>query len=263
MIFDLAAHAKEPLRSKNACDVARFLGNAAPPQIHLFMRLRLLALVLLPLPLAAQTARDSIITVSATRTSRIAPDRASLYLIVEGTAETPADAVARVETKLKVVSEALKALGSRVVVEAPIAYGVGPTPSQNGYPMPASPPTNLARSVVRVQLNRPDQIANVVAAAIAAGAASSSTLAFEASASDSVRRSKISEALSVARMDAEAIASSLGARLGSLVSVTTSGQNFNFQGQSTLNFDNRFGIQAPAPDVTITTTVSVQYKLVR
>jgi uncharacterized protein YggE len=227
------------------------------------LRLRLLPLLLLPLPLAGQTLRDSIITVSATRTSRVAPDRATFYVIVEGTAETPADAVARVETKLKVVSDAMKALGSRVVLEPPMAYGVGPTPSQPGFPMPASPPTNLARSVLRVQLNRPDQIANVVAAAIAAGAASSSTLTFESSVADSVRRAKISEALSVARQDAEAIASSLGARLGSLVSVTTSGQNFNFQGQSTLNFDNRFGIQAPAPDVTITTNVSVQYRLVR
>jgi uncharacterized protein YggE len=227
------------------------------------MRLRLLALVLLPLQLTAQTTRDSIITVSATRTSRIAPDRATFYMVVEGTAETPADAVARVETKLKVVSDALKALGSRVVLEAPVAYGVGPTPSQNGFPMPASPPTNLARSVLRVQLNRPDQIANVVAAAIGAGAASSSTLTFEASSSDSVRRARFSEALGVARLDAEAIASSLGARLGSLVSVTTSGQNFGFQQPSTLNFDNRFGVQAPAPDITITTTVSVQYRLVR
>lgn len=227
------------------------------------LRLRLLALLLLPLPLTAQTLRDSIITVSATRTSRVAPDRATFYVIVEGTAETPADAVARVETKLKAVSEAMKALGSRVVLEAPMAYGVGPTQSPQGFPMPATPPTNLARSVLRVQLNRPDQIANVVAAAIAAGAASSSSLSFESSAADSVRRAKISEALGVARMDAEAIASSLGARLGSLVSVTTTGQNFSFQGPSMLNFDNRFGVQSPAPDVTVTTNVSVQYRLVR
>jgi len=65
------------------------------------MRLRLLVLVLLPLPLQAQAVRDSIVTVTASRISRIAPDRASLYVVVEGTAETAVDAVARVETKLK------------------------------------------------------------------------------------------------------------------------------------------------------------------
>ncbi len=229
------------------------------------MRLRYLVLALLPLRLSAQTVRDSIITVSATRTARVTPDRASLYLIVEGTAETATDAVARVETKLKVVTEALKALGSRVTVEPAMAYGVGPTPSQNGFPAAASPATNLARSVLRVQLTRPEQVANVVATAIAAGAAGSSSLTFETSVADSIRRARIGEALTVARADAEAIAASLGAHLGALVSVSTAGgQAFNFQQPSFLNFDNRFfGQQAPAPDVVVSTSVTAQFRLVR
>jgi uncharacterized protein YggE len=227
------------------------------------MRFRLLALALLPLRLPAQTVRDSVITVSASRTSRIAPDRASFYLVVEGTAETPADAVARVDTKLKTVSDALKTLGSRVVLDPPIAYGVGPSPAPNGYPGVATPTTHLARSVIRVQLTRPEQIANVVAAAISAGAASSSSLTFESSMADSVRRARIGDALTVAHMDAEAIATSLGAHLGTLVGVTTSGAQFGFQGPSTLYFDNRFGQQASTPDVAVTTTVTVQYRLVR
>jgi hypothetical protein len=64
-------------------------------------------------------------------------------------------------------------------------------------------------------------------------------------------------------MDAEAIASSLGARLGALVSVSTGGSQFGFQQPSTLNFDNRFGQQASAPEITVTTTVTVQHRLVR
>jgi uncharacterized protein YggE len=227
------------------------------------MRLKLLVLALLPLRLSAQAPRDSIISVSASRTSRVAPDRASFYVIVEGTAETAPDAIARVDTKVKMVADALKALGPRVTLDAPIAYGVGPSPAPNGYPGVATPATNLARSVIRVQLSRPEQIANVVAAAIGAGAASSSSLAFESTVTDSVRRARIGEALSVARMDAEAIASSLGARLGAMVSVTTNGGQFGFQAPSTLNFDTRFGQQALAPDVTVTTTVTVQYRLVR
>ncbi len=227
------------------------------------MRLRLLALALLPLRLPAQVVRDSIVTVSATRTSRVVADRASFYVIVEGTAETPTDAVARVDAKLKSVSEALKALGSRVTLDPPIAYGVGPSPTPNAYPGMATPATNLARSVIRVQLSRPEQIANVVAAAIGAGAASSSSLTFESSVADSVRRARIGDALRVARMDAEAIATSLDARLGGLVGVSTSGGPFGFQAPSTLNFDNRFGQQASAPEIAVTTTVTVQYRLVR
>ena len=228
------------------------------------MRLRLLVLaLLLPLQLSAQTVRDSVVSVSTSRTSRIAPDRASFYVIVEGTAETPADAVARVDSKLRMVSDALKAFGSRVALDPPIAYGVGPSPAPNGYPGVATPATNLARSVMRVQLSRPDQIASVVAAAIGAGAATSSALTFESSVADSVRRARINDALSVARMDAESIASSLGAHLGALISVATSGGPFAFQAPSTLSFDSRFGQQAPSPDIVVTTTVTVQYHLIR
>src|SRR5436190_756533 len=97
------------------------------------MRLQLLLLAVLPVPLVAQT-RDSIVSVSASRTTRVPPDRASFYVIVEGTAEIPADAITRVDSKLKTVTEALKGFGSRVKLDQPIAYGVGPSPSLNGYP---------------------------------------------------------------------------------------------------------------------------------
>ncbi len=228
------------------------------------MRLRpILLLALLPLQLPAQAVRDSIISVSASRTSRIAPDRASFYVIVEGTAETPTDAISRVDIKLKAVADALKALGSRVTLDSPIAYGVGATPAPNGYPGVATPATNLARSVMRVQLSRPDQVANVVAVAIGAGASSSSSLTFESSVADSVRRARVGEALTVAHLDAESMASSLGGRLGALVSASTNGGAFGFQQPTQLIFDNRFGQQAPAPDLSITTTVTVQYHLIR
>src|SRR4051812_8463487 len=110
-------------------------------------RVLLAALIfMVPLRLSAQTARDSIISVAATRTTRIVADRASFYVIVEGTAETPADALARVDAKLKTVIAALRAMGSRVTLDPPMAYGVGPTPNPNGYPGASSSPTNLARS---------------------------------------------------------------------------------------------------------------------
>src|SRR5262245_34322015 len=101
-----------------------------------------------PWPLLAQAPRDSVVSVSASRITRIAPDRASLYVIVEGTAETAADAITRAETKLKAVTDALKAFGPRVRLDPPVSFGVGPTPNLSGYPGQASPPTNIARFVV-------------------------------------------------------------------------------------------------------------------
>jgi uncharacterized protein YggE len=229
------------------------------------MRLRLLVLTLVPLSMQAQVVqafRDSVITVTASRNSRIVADRASLYVVIEGTAETAPDAVARVETKLKAVSAALKGFGSRLEVDAPIAYAVGATPLPNGFPGVASPASNIARSVIRVQLIRPAEVANVVAAALSAGAASSSALTFESSVADSARRARIAEALAAARMDAEAIAQALGAHLGALVDVSTTGGNPGFQGQNTLSFDNRFTQQAMPPEIAINTSVTVRYRLI-
>ena len=228
------------------------------------MPLRLLVLaVAFPWPLLAQVSRDSVVSVSASRVTRIAPDRASLYVIVEGTAETAADAITRAEAKLKAVTDALRGFGPRVKLDSPISYGVGPTPNLTGYPGAVSSPTNLARFVVRVQVDRLDQLASIVAGAIGAGAATTSSLMFESSVADSVRRSRISEAIATARLDAEAAAASLGVRLGGLVSVTTTGGPFAFQGSSSLNFDGRFTQPMQVPDVQITTSVTVQFRLLR
>jgi uncharacterized protein YggE len=226
------------------------------------MRLRYLVLATVPLTLNAQVVRDSIITVTASRTARIAADRASLYVTLEGTAETAADAVARVDTKIKGVTEALKALGTRVVFEPPIAYAVGPTPAPTGYPGVATPASNLARTVIRVNVTGSERLAHMIAAVLGAGAVSTSSVTFEATAADSVRRTRIAEALAVGRLDAETIASSLGGRLGALVDVSTTGGT-GFQQPTVLSFDNRFGQQAMAPEVAITTNVTVRYRLVR
>jgi len=223
----------------------------------------LLALSLLAVhALAAQTVRDSVISVSAFRNSRVAADRASLYLVVDGTAETATDAVARVETKLKSVTEALKTFGTRIEIDKPLTYSVGATPSPNGFPGPATPASNIARAIIHVAQVRPAEVATLVAAALNAGAASSSALNFESSVADSVRRARMAEVFAVAHADAEALAKVLGGRLGALVDVTSnSGQSF--QQPVTLNFDNRFPNQTATPEVPITTTVIVRYRVIR
>ena len=227
------------------------------------MRFHFVVLAVLPLTLEAQAVRDSIITVTASRTARVAADRATLYVTVEGTAETAIDAVARVDTKIKGVTEALKSLGARVVSDAPIGYTVGPTPAPNGFPGVATPASNLARTVIRVSVTRMDQLAHMIAAVLGAGAVGTSAVTFEAAATDSVRRARIAEALAVARLDAEAIAASLGGRLGALVDVSSTGGASGFQQPTVLSFDTRFGQQAMAPEVTFTTNVTVRYRLVR
>ncbi|MHB1312533.1 MAG: SIMPL domain-containing protein [Gemmatimonadaceae bacterium] len=224
---------------------------------------RLVLLAVLPLPLAAQVvSRDSVITVSASRTARVAPDRATLYVIIEGTAETPTAAVARADSKVKAVTEALRMPDARVEAERPIAYSVGPTQAPIGYPSTSAPTTHVARIVIRAGVGRPDRLASVIAAVLEAGASNTSPAVFESATTDSVRRARVGETLAAAKLDAESLAKSLGGHLGALVDVSTSGGGA-FVAPSAFSFDGRFGQQALAPEVTITTTVTVRYRLLR
>jgi len=228
------------------------------------MRLRILALALIPFSAHAQVARDSIIAVTASRTSRLVPDRASLFVIVEGTAETAADAVARVDTKLKGVTDALRGFATRADVDRPISYSVGPTTNPIGYPVVQGAGTNTARAVIRVSTTRTDQISGLVAAALGSGAVNSSSLTFESSVADSVRRTRIAEVLNAAKGDAEALAQALGGHLGAVVDVSTNGGGPTFNQPTYIVFDNRFnGGQSSAPEVIITTSVTVRYRLLR
>jgi uncharacterized protein YggE len=227
------------------------------------MRLGLVVLALSPAVVQAQSIRDSTISVSATKVTRIVPDRATMYVLVEGSAETPSDAVTRAETKLKAVSEALKTLGSSAEPDRAITYSVGPTPQPNVYPGAGVPQSNISRAVLRVSMNRVDQIARVAAGALAAGASGVSTITFESTVADSVRRSRMTEALAVARADALALATALNGKLGGLVDVTSTAGNIGFAGPAMLNFETRFMQPTQVPEVTITTSVIVRYRLIQ
>lgn len=229
------------------------------------MRLRLLVVTLLPLTVGAQgvqAPRDSILTVSTSRSARVMADRASMYVVVDGAAETAADAVARAATKVKGVADALKGLGSRVEADKPVSYSVGPTPSQNGFPQAATPLSFTARSLIHITVMHPEDMGSALASILTAGAASTSGLTFEFSAADSVHRARVLEAIAAARADAQAMAAALGGHVGALVDVSTAGAQINNPFGNTLNFDTRFGAQTPPPELTISATVSVRYRLI-
>lgn len=242
--------------------LSHFIARGIAPLPDFSMRSALLLVALAPVCLQAQTLRDSIISVSVSRTAHVAADRVALYVVIEGTAETAPDAVARVETKIKAVAEAIKAFMPRVESDRPIAYTVGPTPAPAGFPGTASPFSSLARSVIHVQLSRPEDIARLVAVALAAGASSTSTYTFESSVADSVRRARIGEAMTVARADAELMARALGGQLGTVTDATSTAV-VGFTQPPTLNLDTRFPTQSPTPEVVVTASVTVRYRLVR
>ncbi len=228
------------------------------------------ALAILPAVAQGQGARldandpEPRIVVTATRTTRLAPDRVTLYVTVEGAGETPAEAAQRGAQKLQAVTAALQPFnGKEAIVSVP--YGVSPAPNINGFPGSASPNSFLARYVLRVQPGRLDQITPLAVAAIAAGASSSSPPAFEATGADSARRQHYGEALAQARRDAETLATALGGRLGPVIEVSSNIGSPGFPSSTGyVSFVTSYEFRGPVqpPDVVVTSTVTVRYRFI-
>ena len=228
------------------------------------------ALMMLPTIAFAQNARlesadpEPRIVSTATRTTRIAPDRVTLYLMIEGSGESPAEASQRASQKLQAVTAAVQQFASGRDAMSTVPYGVSPAQNLPGYPGSSSQTSFLARYVIRIQPSRVDQTASLTAAAIAAGASASSPPLFEATSADSVRRLRYAEALTQARRDAESIAAALGGHLGAVIEVTSTG-GFNQAGNSSyVSFMNRYEFAGPVqpPEVLVSATVTVRYRFV-
>ncbi len=204
------------------------------------------------------------IVVSVTRTAKVAPDRVSIYLLVEGSGETATDAAQKVTQKLQAVANAIKQSGVAAESASPFPYGIGLAPNTSGYPNSSMPPSHVARYTIRVQIGKPDQLMQLLVTAMAAGATSSSVPVFESSALDSVRRARYAEALDVARQDATNLAGALGGKLGRLIEVSTSsiqGQPYN---QPYIQFQNRYdaGGQTIAPEIQASASVTVRFQFI-
>ena len=234
--------------------------------------MRLIALSFLTLlsgSLKAQARLDSSegeprIVVSVARTTKLVPDRVTCYLLVEGSGETPADAVQKVTQKLQAVATAVRQSGVAVESMSPFPYGIAPAPNMGGYPNSSMPPSYLARYTIRVHLAKPDQLMQLTATAIAAGATSTSSPVFEASAMDSVRRARYADALELARQDAATLAAALGGKLGKLIEVSSSTFAPVAVNQTYIQFISRFdaGGQAIAPEVQATASVTVRFQFI-
>jgi len=172
-------------------------------------------------PSAADAAPD--VETVGTGERRIAPDRATVLLQVETKAASAAAAAAQNGRTVQAVREALRRIGVDSAVTT-ASYNVGPDyepprpmdreggPRRVGY---------AARTVVRVQLTRLNDVGQVIDAALGGGATGVDGVFFEASTADAARREALADAAQAARRDAEALARSLGGQLGSLISSST------------------------------------------
>jgi uncharacterized protein YggE len=89
-------------------------------------------LMMLPAIALGQSARvesadpEPRIVSTATRTARIAPDRVTLYLMIEGSGESPAEAAQRASQKLQAGTSAVQQFASGRDAISTVPYGVSP-----------------------------------------------------------------------------------------------------------------------------------------
>jgi uncharacterized protein YggE len=231
-----------------------------------------LAALLLVTALPAQSARVALVAeedgrhttvhTNVTRSTRLIPDRVTFHLLIEGTAEQPPGALVNAEEKVTKIAALLTAAGAVLDPAAPLS--VSAAPQNGGYPPPATPARFVARYTVRVTMRDAKKVASTIAIALEAGATNNSAPQFESTQADSVRRVLAAEAIAAAQVDAASLAAAIGARLGPLVS--TNFQNSGQRGyEGHINFMPQYnhGGSMPPPEVIVTATVGVTFRLMR
>lgn len=153
---------------------------------------------------------------------RVAPDRATVMLLVESRAPGAAGAAAANARAVTAVRDTLRQLGLDSATTT-ASYSVHPAfdpprPTDRGEPRQAG---YAARTVVRVVLRRLDLVGRVIDAGLSRGATGVEGVFFEASSAEDARRAALADAAEVARRDAEALARALGGNIGPLLSVST------------------------------------------
>jgi uncharacterized protein YggE len=148
--------------------------------------------------------------------ARVAPDRATVELSIETRSADPAEARRLNARKEAAVLGRIRALGIPASDVTTVAYLVG-----GDWEGSSRDRDNVARSVVRITLRRPEQVGSVVDSALAAGATRVASIEFASSREAEVRRTALAAAITEARADAEAMARAAGGTLGPLVELTT------------------------------------------
>jgi len=186
------------------------------------------AMLLLPTTIVAQTSssqtsaeRSDIPDIETVGSGqrRVPPDRATVMLLVESKAGGAAIAAASNAKTVAAVRDTLRKLGLDSA-SSTANYNVGPDYEHNDRDGPRRV-GYAARTVVRVDLTRLDQIGRVIDAGLAKGATGVEGVHFEASTAEDAGRAALADAAQAARRDAEALARALGGTLGPLLAAST------------------------------------------
>lgn len=235
------------------------------------MRNRLLAAVVMlfsavPVVAAQNIVSPPQIVTTGNGEARVSPDRATIMIGVQSRASTAAAAGADNARRQKAVIDTLKALGVPADRITTVGYNVWPEtqPTSATDPRPRVTAYNVTNTV-RAEVRRIDDVGKLIDAALAKGANEISSLQFESSKADSVRRAALAMAVADAKADADALARAAGGSLGELLEISTTSTPVR-----PIMYDARMQMSAkaavPTPiepgEQTITASVTVRWRFI-
>ena len=199
-----------------------FTPTTRPFVITLFAGLALPAAGQVPAPRSPIGVSDTAtIETFASRSVRIAPDRATLVLAVETRAPSATQAAQTNARTQRMVLDTLRAIGIAPSQIGTAGYTVQPNyePAPGGRGMERN--GFVANNSITVRLTQLDRVGAVIDAALARGATNVGTLTFDASNTADARRAALADAATQAKQEAMTLAKALGGTLGPLIMATT------------------------------------------
>jgi uncharacterized protein YggE len=200
--------------------------------------------------------------------ARVAPDRATVLLTVETRASTAAAAAAENARRQQSTLDALARVGIPRNQLRTAGYNVFPEqryeenkpPEVVGY---------VARSTVRAEVRRIDQVGRVIDAALAAGSNAVGGVRFGSSQIDAVRRSVLDSAVVNGCESATAVARASGKAIGELLDASVADDGGQFAAQDVMESPSpmmRGAAATPTPinpgELTVTSSVVTRWRLV-
>jgi uncharacterized protein YggE len=170
----------------------------------------------------AASAREPELTTSGRGETRLSPDYAYVTIGVTNGAQNAVDASSENGRRFDAILAALHSFGlndrqlltSRFNLTQNFEYPKNGQPKSSGF---------TARSTIRAEVRRLDDLGKLIDASITSGATEISGVQFLSSNTDDARRTAMTEAVRQARADADAMARAAGGSLGRLIALNSGG----------------------------------------
>jgi len=168
------------------------------------------------------SAKEPEVTAAGRGETRLAPDYAYVTIGMTSQASNAVDAASENARRIQSILGALRGFGlnDRELVTSRYNLTQNYEYPKNGQPKPSG---FVARSSIRAEVHRLDDLGKIIDGSIASGATEVSGVQFLATNTDDARRSAVTEAVRQARANADAMARAAGGTLGRLIALNSGG----------------------------------------